>query len=359
MPTAVLMTPSQYTTLVTLVALRLPAAVDAGYVSNITGPDVAAKMPTSTRTDTVARWLVDEILRASTPAYFISVVEFANDLQSGAASLVTLANTLRTDPAQWQPLDGARPDWTVDSDPLAVADGRPFVDRRGFRELLPRFGVTGTPACILVTGDTAGGKSYLHDFCRALVAGREGLSIGYARVPSNDLANPSPRPLAERLALDLDVSIDAEPDEHGEPERDAENLATWIARYSVDRSIPALAILDEFGRSGVSPAHHKFVVTLARRVQDDARVRARLRVVLIDYQKERLSDAGIQYQHYVLEPIEASHLEMWFRMRFPGHENYRYETAAQRIADRVTKLAPAQRMEGLNNFVRAAALKFA
>jgi hypothetical protein len=356
---AMLITPAQYTTLATLVGLRMPAAVDANYIANVAGPDLADKMPTSTQISTIARWLVDQVLRQPNPAYFIKVVGIADNGQPGIASLVALADSLSADPSRWMPLDTSRLDWTIDSDPLAIADGRPFVDRRGFRELLPRLGAEATPPCILVTGGAAEGKSYLYDFCRAFMMGREEMKVGYARIPPNAVGNSSLRALAERLALDLDLSFDDQPDEHAEPERDAENLATWIAHYSPERAIPALAILDEFGRPGVSAAHHRFVAMLARRLQDDPLVRARLRLVLIDYERDRLSEAGIEHGHYVLEPIELQHIETWFRMRHPGHADYRYGNAALRISDRLRNLQPTERMERLNNMVRAVSKKFA
>jgi hypothetical protein len=143
-----MLTPAQYKTLVSLVTLRMPAAVDPGFVSNLTGPEVATKMPTSTTIDWIARWLVDAVLRHPTPVHFIAVVDFANDQQEGIKSLVILAEKLRVHASDWTPLVSARLDWTIDSDPLAILDGRPFVDRRGFRELLPRPGALDTPACI-------------------------------------------------------------------------------------------------------------------------------------------------------------------------------------------------------------------
>lgn len=350
-------TPEQYKTLVSLVVLRMPAAVDAQYISNITGPDLGAATPASTKLETIARWLVDQVLRRPTPNYFISVVTFANNMQAGIASLVALAETLSRDPSLWKPLSASRPDWAIDSDPLAIPDGRPFVDRLGFRQLLPRIGAPDTPGCVLVTGDTLGGKSYLSDFCRALMMEREGLKLAYARMPTTSVANDSVRGIAERLGFDLDVPVNHLPGEHAELERDAENLATWIARYSVDRAIPALVILDEFGRAA-SRAHHKFVAILASEVQNDPRVRARLRLVLIDYNKDRLASAGIKHEHYVLEPIESHHLETWFRTRHPGHAEYRYADAAQKIAARLPALQPSERMERLNNLVRAASKTF-
>ena len=354
-----LITPAQYATLRSLMVLRMPAAVDANFITNIPAPELAAKMPTSTRVGNIASWLVDEVLRRPKPDYFINVVYFANDMQPGMASLVALADSLSADPLLWTPLNSARPDWTIDSDPLDIADGRPFVDRRGFRELLPRLDAVDTPPCILVTGGTAEGKSYLYDFCRAFMMGREGVRVGYARIPPNAVDTSSPRALAERLALDLDLSFDDQPDEHAEPERDAENLATWIARYSPERAVPALAILDEFGRDGVSDAHHKFVTVLAQRIQQDPLIRTRLRLVLIDYDRDRLAKAGITHGHYVLEPVEPGHIETWFRMRHPNHPDYRYQNAAQKIADRLNQLQPTVRMERLNNLVRAASKTFA
>jgi hypothetical protein len=354
-----LMTPEQYKTLVTLIGLRAPASIDGQYIQNLTGLHLTVGIPTATNTDTIARWLLDEVMRQPLPNSFVHLINVMNDEQPRMASLVALALELTNDPARWQPLNGARQDWSIESDPLAIADGRPFVDRRGFRALLPRFGAPDSPACVLVTGDSSAGKTYLHEFCRALVSGRNGMMIGYARVPSNGAAMESPRALAEKLALDLGVSFEYQPAEHAEPERDAENLATWVTHYLVERPVPALAILDEFGRTGLSAAHHKFVLALVRRLQSDAGVRARLRLVLIDYPRERLLDEDIAHEHYVLELIEPHHLATWFRNRYPGHPDYRYDTAAQKIAEKVVHMQPHERMERMNNLVRAAALSFA
>jgi hypothetical protein len=81
-------------------------------------------------------------------------------------------------------------------------------------------------------------------------------------------------------------------------------------------------------------------------------------LVLIGYDRGRLTEAGITYEHYILEPIEPHHLEAWFRTRHPGKPDYRYSGAAQQITDRLAALEPAQRMERLNNLVRAASKRF-
>src|SRR5262249_24999074 len=150
----------------------------------------------------------------------------------------------------------------------AVADGRPFVNRRGFRQLLPRLGAADTPSCVLVTGDPLEGKSFLSDFCRAFAMCRSDLKVGYARAPANAVYTNSPRNLITQLALDLGVVVDDEnPVVHPEPERDAGNLANWIAQNTANRPLPSLAILDEFGRSGVKEPYHRFVTELSKYVQ--------------------------------------------------------------------------------------------
>jgi hypothetical protein len=343
----------QYRVLVPLLAVRLPAAIDGGIAAAYVGPEAAARMPAAPRLEIIAKWMIDEVLRQPTPDRFIYVVHTADDQQGGIASLVELAASLEANPSLWKPLGGARLDWALDADPLAVSDGRPFVDRRGFRQLLPRLGAADTPSCVLVTGDQLEGKSYLNDFCRAFATSRGDMKIGYARATSRVTYSDSPRNIVTTLAFDLDAPINEdEPLVHPEPERDAENLASWIARYIPERPVPALAILDEFGRAGVKEAYHRFIIALARNVQTDPRVARRLRVVLIDYDKDRLLRADIAHEHYVLEPVEAPQIADWFRRQYPGQLDIRYESAGKMIESKVLAKPRAERMEFLNNKVR-------
>lgn len=349
----------QHKTLASLLFQRLPSPVDGQTVVGYLSEEVAFQLPSSTKNYITATWIIDQLLRQATPDRFVALVRVVDDQQAGMASLTKLADELEATPALWQPL-GAAPaiDWAIDSDPLAIGDGRPFVDRVGFRSLLPRRGAADSPSCVLVTGDTGDGKSYLSDFCSAFAEGRDDLRIAYA----NAGANPQhlvPRIPATTLALRLGVDFEAEPVEHEELFRDAENLASWIVHYSPKRDIPAVIILDEFGREGVSEPVHKFIAMLVRSIQQDEAVRAKLRVILIDYDRSRLITEKLEHELYVLEAVEPAHVADWFRRCFPNHPDYRYDSTAQSIVTQVAALERSQRMRTINLKMQVAGQKFA
>lgn len=347
----------QYKVLVSLLAIKLPAGVDGTIAAVYVGQEAAARMPTASRLEPLAKWMIDEVLRQPTPEGFIYVVRVADDQQGGIASLVDLADRLSADPTLWRPLGGARLDWTLDADPLAVADGRPFLDRQGFRQLLPRLGAADTPSCVLVTGEPMAGKSYLSDFCHAFAMCRSDLKIAYVRAPANATYSESARNLATTLAIRLDIPLDDEnPMVHPERERDAEILATWLVQNATSRTLPSLVILDEFGRPGVKEVYHRFVTVLAKEVQAPE-IAKRLRLVLIDYDRDRLSTSGITPAHYILEAIEAAQISDWFRKQYPGKPEIRYENVGNVIAAKMLARPQSERMEYLNNAVRQAALK--
>lgn len=337
----------------------LPISVSGGVVAGYVGPTVAVRIDAFEKTHNISEWIVDQVLRLPKPDKFIALVRAVDNSDAALQSLAALADDLQQGRKEWIPLViAATLDWALIADPLTIRDGRPFIDRSGFRALLPRRGAEDSPFCLLVAGDTGGGKSYLHDFCDAFAIARPGFRLGHAKVGGNSPSQLEARIVARELSLGLGVPQATIPPQHEEPERDAENLAAWIARYTPEAPMPAVAILDEFGRAELAKSVHKFIAQLALRLQDDEKARARLRLVLMGYDAARLQTAGVQFKLHVLEPVERGDVSTWFRMRYPNHPDYRYDTAADVVHKSASQSPLSQRMLVLNQEVRAAALEF-
>jgi hypothetical protein len=349
----------QQKALANLVFQQLEVNVTVGFLQT-TFPTVDLhNIRTQDRTIAIANWIVDQVLRAPSPTGFIDLVEVAVGPSGGLPSVSTLADELAANPRSWVPL-GSVPsfDWSIEEDPLDIPDGRPFIDRKGFREKLPRAGATQSPNCLLVKGDTKGGKSYLHDFCKALKESRQGFSVGYTYSFGLPPADVEVRMIANELSFGLNTDQRGRPDPHEEPERDAENLARWIAHYTPESPVPAVAILDEFSHPDLAESVHRFILELAGELQRNETVRAKLRLVLTDYDEGRLSKAGISFESYVLEPIGAPDIADWLRKRFPQQPDYRYDQAATTIVGAAARYPAGQRMLFLNQLVRSAARDF-
>lgn len=349
----------QQKALVDLVFNQLPVNVTVGFLQ-ATFPEINLRnIRPQDKTIAIANWIVDQALRASNPTAFIDLVAVAVGPSGALASISTLADDLTAYPQNWVPL-GSVPsfDWSLDADPLDILDGRPFIDRQGFREKLPRAGAPESPNCLLVKGDTKGGKSYLHDFCRALKESRQGFNVGYAY----PFGLPPPvievRMVASEIAFGLNTDVRGRPDQHEEPERDAENLAHWIAHYTPESNVPAVAILDAFGHPDMAAAVNRFILTLAAEVQNKPSVRAKLRLVLTDFDESKLLTAGIRFESYVLEPIEAPDIAAWLRKRYPLQPDYRYDDTAATIIGTAARFPIGQRMMFLNQLVRIAGREF-
>lgn len=154
----------------------------------------------------VATWIIDQVLRQPTPTRFVQMVRVLDNNSGNLKTLIALVDMLQADPAKWAPA-GAAPtfDWTVDADPLAIVDGRPFIDRIGFRHWLPRQGMVDTPSCIVVIGDSGAGKSYLHEFCKAFSTARQGFRLAHASLAGSSTAEFTARTVARELAFGLRV----------------------------------------------------------------------------------------------------------------------------------------------------------
>ena len=354
----------EYEALIRLLQADLPASADGARLLGYVGPEAADRVPTATHLRALARWIVDEVLRQPTPDRFVFIVKSLDVGRLGIASLVALADGLDNGAIAWAPLAGASLDWAIDADPLTVAPNRPFIDRRGFRQLLPRAGACDTPACTVVSGERFQGKSYLKDFCLAFSGSRGGrLAVAYTRFPESGAYDGSARIYALEIAEALSVSAQDEPPEAADDERDALGLANWIGHYQPERAMPALVIFDEFGKAEVSDAQHRFIIELARLVQTDGWVRRRLRLILIDYPVDRLSWEGIVYEPHVLELVESTHIADWLRKTFPGRPPFLYENSAARIQRKLDLHmagappgAPMQRMKLLDLALRGVRL---
>jgi len=355
-----LLTPSQRDILAQLIAAQLPQPLSAQGVSTWVGSLQAAVEMTFAPTPLEnARAIISVVLALSTPNQLIYVIGRADSQQPGFQSLLDLRAQLQADPSQWVPAGVSQViAWSVESDPLTVDDGRPFVDRKDFRNLLPRLHKLDTPNCLLIQGDEGAGKSYLHDFCKSVVNGRKGsFFVGYTKLGSSGLATLPPRLPAMEIAAGLGTAVEGMPTEHEDPHRDAKNLAAWIAHFTPKRPVPGLAVFDDVGASGVNEAVHTFIHELIGFIQTNSSVADRLRVVLIGYDPQRLIDKDLKYQTHILEHVYAPQIDEWLRQRYPNRPNYLYEDTARQIAARIPQ-AGSTRMRSLCNHLHLLSGKF-
>lgn len=339
----------------------LPILVTGKDVGIWVGQEAALRIESIDRTFNVAKWIIDQVLREPTPDRFVLMVTTLDNHSGALDTVVKLVEMLQADPAKWVPA-GAAPtfDWTVDGDPLSIVDGRPFIDRIGFRHYLPRRGMLNTPSCIVVLGDSGAGKTYLHEFCKAFSTARQGFRLAHASVGAgSSSAEFAARTVARELAFGLRIKQSTIPPPHEDPLRDAENLAGWLIHYTTEEEVPAVALIDEIGHTDLAESVHRLILELSLAIQKDERKRAKLRLVLMGYDTSGLSAAGINYETYVLEQIEEEHLAQWFRSRFPNHPDYRYSAAAKLVLQRVATHPQRQRMLALNQEVRSTAEEFA
>ena len=352
----------QQTALKILLMPRLGANPTNVVVAPFVGQTLARQLPVSSAVIHVAEWIVDQALAQDGPDMLINIIRRLDDGSSHVASLVDLADALEADPSTWV-VPESRVDWSLDSDPLQVLDGRPFVDRMGFRRLIPRLGADGTtPACTIVQGEDGHGKSYLTEFCKGLAShwGRRQadlLRVGLSQCPSSTLAELTPDVPAVDLAAGLGTDLAMMPRPHEDEHRFARNLASWIAETTPAGPLPALAIFDGFARAGVPAPVRTFIEELVRSVQQNPDVSARLRIMLLGYDAGRLESKNLFFERCVLEHVGAEHLEQWFRKRYPGQPNYRYEETVDLIQERLPADG-SMRMRRLCTLVRVAGAGF-
>ena len=174
--------------LAALIQPQLGANPNSTLVASFVGDAVAADMPTTSLVRQIAEWIIDQALQRPTPDIFIRIVTRVDDGTPRVQSLIALVNNLRADPGCWQPITVQDVvDWSVDADPVVVEDGRPFLDRKSFRALLPRQGVGATPVCTLIEGGAGSGKTYLHKYCTHFAARWEELKIGFTKAGSSSI----------------------------------------------------------------------------------------------------------------------------------------------------------------------------
>jgi hypothetical protein len=349
-----LLTRPQHQILTQLVFARLSANSDTMTISTWVGPEAVLRLPATTHVLQIAEWIVDTVLEQPEPGRLIHVIRVADNQQPGIESLLDLANRLEQEPIAWVPsVLGDAVSWAVEADPLTVADGGPFLDRLNFRQLLPRFGANlATPSCTLVSGDPGTGKTYLQDFCKSFAARRKDLAVGYSKLGSSGLKDFPPRIPAVELAQGLGTDLTKAPTPHADQHRDAKNLAAWIAAYTPLRRVPALAILDDFGATELNEAVHTLVLELVRLIQTDDKAKEKLRVVLLGYDPQRLTNEGLQYEPHILEYVDTSHIEQWLRLRFPGHAEYRYQGAIEALEAQQVPARGSTRLRTLNTLVQ-------
>jgi hypothetical protein len=348
-----LLTSPEIQTLTQLIFAQLGVNPSVATISVWVGKQAVQDLPAAALVVDVARWIVTTALAEPTPDRLIQVINAADNQEPGFESLKELARRLTADPGAWVPSRRDGPvDWTLDADPLTVPDGLPFLDRLDFRRLLPRVGHELTmPTCVLVRGDSGAGKSYLQDFCKSFAAQRKDFAVGYTKLGSSGLKDFSPRIPPSDLAQGLGTDRSKLPPFHEDQHRDARNLAAWIAFYTPRRPVPSLAILDDFGASELNAAVHTFVLELVRLVQSDEKVAEKLRVLLLGYDPKRLSDENLAYETHILEHVEMTHIDEWFRKRFPGHPEYRYQGAMDELDAKKIPPRGSMRMRTLNTFV--------
>jgi hypothetical protein len=323
------------------------------------GTALASQIEMQTRTIRVAEWIVDQSLSNATSEIFLKVVDRLSNQQSGALEAIfTIARNLRTVEIPWIPRSNpVIVSWAIEADPLSTSEGLPFVDRTDFRSLLPRHGSALKTNCLVVAGGDRSGKSFLKDFCQAYAMSRGGIHVGYAKLNGSP-ARATPRAVAQSLAFGLKADPRARPHPHEEMERDAKNLASWLALTTPENDLPAIAILDGFNDPDLPESIHVFIGELAKLVASRETVRSRLCLILTGYDSSRLLRFEVDAPVHVLEPIDEEHLEEWFRLSFPDQPDYRYEQAAERIIADLQNCQQHERLETLNFEVFAASAAF-
>ncbi|MET4085611.1 hypothetical protein [Bradyrhizobium sp. S3.5.5] len=354
-----MLTPSEFQTLAQLVFEKLGVNPSSDEISVWVGRQAVWQLPTANKVIQVAEWIVTTVLDQPTPDDLIRVIRSADNQQPGFKSLLDLATRLQREPGAWVPArKGGLDDWTITADPLTVGDGEPFLDRLKFRQFLPRIGQDLTmPKCMLVTGDSGSGKSYLQDFCKSFAASRKDFAVGYTKLGSSGLQDFSPRIPSMDLANGLRPDMSKVPAFHADQHRDAKDLASWITTFTPQRAVPALAILDDFGATTLNEAVHTFVLELVRLVQKDEMAARRIRIVLLGYDPKRLTDAKLQYDTHILEHVDTEHIDEWLRLRFPDQPDYRYRSAVEELEELIPERGPT-RMRMLNIWVNLVSAKF-
>ena len=219
-----MVTENQQRALKVLLVPRLGSNPSSAVVEPFVGAELSLRLPVSTAVIQVAEWVIDQTLSQDQPTLLIKLIRRLDDGSARVASLVDLADELEADPSCWQ-APSTTVDWSLDGDPLQVIDGRPFVDRSAFRQLIPRLGSSDpTPSCTVVLGDDGHGKTYLTEFCKGLASHWERkqpnlLRVGFSQCPTSTLSDLTPDLLAIDLATGLDADFALMPRPHEDEHR--------------------------------------------------------------------------------------------------------------------------------------------
>jgi hypothetical protein len=349
-----MLSPSQYYVLLVTLLQRLPGNPGPAMVAPYVGAELTLEMPVVQSVRDAARWILDQVLAQPQPRLLIRLIRMVDDGDVRMASLVEVAESLDADPARWRSTTPTgEVDWSPLGDPLQVRDGRPFVDRNGFRGLIPRVGSPESPPCTVVLGDSGHGKTYLYEFLKQLADqwGQDTLRVAYSACPSSNPSELDAEMIAFDLAPDLRTDFSKKPRRHEDPHRYARNLVHWICDATPAGPLPSLVILDGFDHRSLGDDVHTFIEGLIESVQTDPDVTARLRVLLLGYDVGRLESRGLELTSSVLEWVDEGAIAQWFRKRYPNEPEYRYNDTAAQIHEMLPEEG-SLRMRNLCSLVR-------
>lgn len=351
-----LLNQDQLTTLNSFLLNQLTVNPSTATLAIFVGEEIAHDIPILPRLQDIAYWLIGQTLTQPTPGSLIKLVRALDDGNAALASIVAIAARLEIDAQDW--LDWRNLEEATAVDPLHVQDGRPFIDRGIFRDLLPKIDESETPDCIVVYGGAGSGKTYLHEYLKQLSALRRSFEVGFTAVGSSNARSMTPGVAAVDIALGLKTNFQQQPREHEDPHRYAKNLVSWITKSTPSRAAPSIAVFDGFNSDGISDPMHTFIEELIHSIQNDEVTRRRIRVVLLGYDVGRLEQRGLDYEQYTLEFLDQTHIEDWLELRFPERSRYQYEETASSIIER---LPPTDelRLHQLCSLVRVAMVQFA
>lgn len=341
-----------------LILSKLPNNPSLDTIAIFVDYDIARNMPVFTHTGQISKWIVEQALSQPSPEPLIRLVRTADNGDGRLDSIIKLINQLASDPEPWvrwareQRLDGS-----MGEDPLFVENGGPFINRSTFRNIIPREGALETPSCILVEGALGSGKSYLYDYCKRLASHWQNFNLGCTTVGSSSAGKFDPETAAVELAVGLGTDFNRIPRVHEDPHRYARNLVVWITECTPVRRLPSITIFDGFDAQGITDPVRTFIEELIRSIQGDEQLKQRYRVLLLGYDAYRLERNKLKYKRYVLEHVGVSHIEEWFRKRYPNQPKYRYEDTAKMIEQRLPP-SGEMRLRQLCNLVRVASAGF-
>lgn len=344
---------------------RLSVSVNAVVVRTYVGDAIALRLPANlTRVADYAEWMIDETLSQPTSAEFVKLVRAVSDaaiIAAKIATLVQLAGNLESGATTWVPVGlQSRVDWKLEQDPCEAGEGEPFLNRKNFRELLPRLppDLPPAPACTVVSADRGHGKTYLRDYCRYYASQWGDLNVITSAVPSSGVPSLTPDMVADEIASRLGTKQTRRPRKHESDNRRGEDLADWIVSFTPKRAVPPLVMLDGYDHTDLPASVHAFILELVKRTTSDAEVAAsRLRLVLLGYPAGKLQEHNItKHTPCILGFVDKEDVRAWFVRKFPGLPDYIYDDTTDAVLDGVPNNGEL-RMRMLCTKVRTAALE--